>query len=368
MSGPHLAHLVLVVPGLLPEHRPAIPEPGAQSSAAPGLARLLTLAGPARLEPAGWPAALAAVYGVTRSDDWPFAPLLAATAGLDASNAYWLCADPVELEAGRDDLRLRRLVTDLDPAEAEGLIATCNAHFAGDGLRFGAREPAHWFVRVDAPQRLTTCALPAILGRTLRTRQPTGPDAPRWLRWGNEIQMLLHEHPINQQRAGRGVAPVNSVWFWGGGGLPPRSNVGIDTFALDPVASALAVHARRPARPVPEGLAAVLSRPTVGPGAGDRGASPTTTVVALPESMAPDALEQAWTGPAWRALAAGRLASVTVIATRRGAGDASAHVFCAAPPSLRQRLALLLREPRSLDRLLERLAVPDSTEVTEATR
>jgi hypothetical protein len=31
----------------------------------------------------------------------------------------------------------------------------------------------------------------------------------------NELQMLLHEHPVNEGRAARGLPPVNSVWLWG---------------------------------------------------------------------------------------------------------------------------------------------------------
>ena len=32
-----------------------------------------------------------------------------------------------------------------------------------------------------------------------------------------ELQMLLHEHPVNEARAARGVPTVNAVWLWGGG-------------------------------------------------------------------------------------------------------------------------------------------------------
>ena len=33
----------------------------------------------------------------------------------------------------------------------------------------------------------------------------------------NELQMLLHEHPVNEQRAAHGQPTVNSVWLWGAG-------------------------------------------------------------------------------------------------------------------------------------------------------
>ena len=43
----------------------------------------------------------------------------------------------------------------------------------------------------------------------------------------NEIQMFMHQHPVNQQRIQRGTLPINSLWFWGGGRRcrPPDSNL-----------------------------------------------------------------------------------------------------------------------------------------------
>ena len=39
----------------------------------------------------------------------------------------------------------------------------------------------------------------------------------------NEIQVLLHQHPLNAARRARGLTPVNSLWLWGGGRLPAVS-------------------------------------------------------------------------------------------------------------------------------------------------
>jgi hypothetical protein len=35
-----------------------------------------------------------------------------------------------------------------------------------------------------------------------------------------EMQMMLHEHPVNQSREARGEPAVNGTWFWGGGVMP----------------------------------------------------------------------------------------------------------------------------------------------------
>jgi hypothetical protein len=33
----------------------------------------------------------------------------------------------------------------------------------------------------------------------------------------NEIQMVLHEHPVNERRANTRAAPINALWLWGFG-------------------------------------------------------------------------------------------------------------------------------------------------------
>jgi hypothetical protein len=53
--------------------------------------------------------------------------------------------------------------------------------------------------------------------RDVKAYQPQGADALRWRSLSNEIQMLLHAHAINQDRAACGRQAINSVWLWGGG-------------------------------------------------------------------------------------------------------------------------------------------------------
>jgi hypothetical protein len=49
---------------------------------------------------------------------------------------------------------------------------------------------------------------------------PEGEDRLAWHRIFNEVQMLLHAHPVNEDREQRGALPINSLWFSGGGTLP----------------------------------------------------------------------------------------------------------------------------------------------------
>jgi hypothetical protein len=183
----------------------------------PALSRLLAAGGAPAIEDDGLLASACRACGIARQNDWPVAPWLARAAGIDPERAYWLCAEPATLIVGQDDLRLSGLVDDLAAPDAQSLLVAVNAHFSADGVRFFAPTPAHWFVRVEQAQRLTTRPPEAALGASVFAFLPAGPDAPRWRRWQSEMQMLLFEHAANRRREQEHLAPVNSIWLWGGG-------------------------------------------------------------------------------------------------------------------------------------------------------
>jgi hypothetical protein len=60
------------------------------------------------------------------------------------------------------------------------------------------------------------------LGEDLYEHLPQGHDGRRWRALFNEVQVILHQHPVNAERRARGLPPVNSLWLWGGGPLPQR--------------------------------------------------------------------------------------------------------------------------------------------------
>jgi hypothetical protein len=49
----------------------------------------------------------------------------------------------------------------------------------------------------------------------------------------NEIQMLLHEHPVNGERAARRLPAINSLWLWGFGQLRGASTGDLPTLYTD---------------------------------------------------------------------------------------------------------------------------------------
>jgi len=353
--------LVFTLPGLLAatEQRdlprsargaasPATPSGCAERLTAPHLARLVAAAGTPELEPDGTAAALARVYGIAKQQDWPLAAIRLSALGRDPGADYWLAADPVTLVAGRDDVRLAGAVTDLAADQAATLITTLNTHFAPDALVFTAPRPDAWFVRAATAEAIVTCPLETAAGRTLRELLPAGADAGKWRRWQNEIQMLLHEHPVNQARERQGLPPANSVWFWGGGTCPQPNGAAVVTHAGGGIAAALAAHRGAPARALPAALADVLADLLAD------GRGPATTVIALDAPLDLAAVERDWAAPAWAALARGAIQTVTLIAD----GDGRTAVWTARRPGAWRRLASRMRTP-DLRALLD-AAIPAS--------
>ncbi|WP_084300443.1 hypothetical protein [Chitinimonas koreensis] len=139
----------------------------------------------------------------------------------DAPAGHWLRADPVHLRPDRDRaLLFDASAFDLDAGEAAQLVAGLNALYAADGLHFLAATPTRWYLRLAEPAAIATTPLAEAAGHDIRPCLPAGPDALRWHRLLNEIQMYLYSHPVNDAREARGLLPVNSVWPWGEGAAP----------------------------------------------------------------------------------------------------------------------------------------------------
>jgi hypothetical protein len=314
--------LVLVLPALLDSVGA-----GAAPVCAPAVAELLAWSGRASHNADGLDAEIASRYGIVRQADWPLASIRAASLGLATGTAYWLAADPVTFVVGRDEASFSGIVDDLESPDAAALVSTLNAHFSGDGIEFAAPRPDAIFARLSTAPRLVTHSPTVTPGRPLRSRLPEGPDAPKFRRWQSEIQMLLHEHPVNVERETKGRPPVNGVWFSGGGVLPPPPSHAptIRTYADSGVAAALAAHRGAPARPLATGIAGELERPS----------DSELVVVALAPGVALAEIERAYAAPARDALARGRLRGVSILAQR--AGDAVC--WQARRPGLWRRIA-----------------------------
>lgn len=193
----------------------------------------------------GLDAWLCQAFEVERQRDWPVAPLTLTLDGGDPGDAYWLRADPVHLRLQRDQLLLADCSTfSISREEADEVIHALNEHFAHDGLQFLAPRAERWYLRVEREADIVTHALQQVIGGNVNALLPSGKDALRWHTIINEIQMLLHNHPVNAARESNGETVINSVWLWGGGTAPPVPGRHFSAvWSDDTLASALAAHA-----------------------------------------------------------------------------------------------------------------------------
>jgi hypothetical protein len=179
----------------------------------PALQKMLGRGHSEMLEPVPLENLLCDLFGVPCQNDAPIATISAAFDGLAAG--CWLRADPVNLNLQRDQLLLAAV--QVGSEEAAALCASLNTHFAGQGMEFFAPHPQRWYVRLDRLSLMRTTPLSQVIGGDVRKALPLGEDAAHWHQVFNEIQMLLHTHPLNEAREARGEPAINSVWFWGGG-------------------------------------------------------------------------------------------------------------------------------------------------------
>lgn len=141
-------------------------------------------------------------------------------------DGFCLRADPVCLQADMNSAVLRaHQELRLDVNEAEQLVSSLNQHLQEDGLQLIMGQPHHWYLALTEVPDLQTSPLPALLFQDINSHLPRGEQAGDWRRRMNEIQMLLYDHPVNQQREAEGRLTVNSLWIWGGGHLPEASKV-----------------------------------------------------------------------------------------------------------------------------------------------
>ena len=150
----------------------------------------------------------------------PAGPCVRASFDSTAPDGVWAVAQPVHLATAIDHLRLAPFEDlDLDAAEADALLSTVNGHLAGVGFVLSRGTPGCWMLQCLEHVECTSFEPEAVVGRNIWDFMPGGRDGPAVRSLMNEIQMLLHEHPVNDARQRRGRPTINSLWLWGFGSI-----------------------------------------------------------------------------------------------------------------------------------------------------
>lgn len=164
-----------------------------------------------------FPEALAA------GSDWPVAALTRQLDAADAADGLWLRADPAHVAADMQGVRMlaHGPALALDADQAQQLAQDLVPVFAGHGMQLSTPSPERWYLRLPAGLALPDFVdIDQVLGDDLFDHLPEGEPGRVWRSLLSDTQVLLHQHPVNGQRAAQGKAAVNSLWFWGLGRLP----------------------------------------------------------------------------------------------------------------------------------------------------
>jgi len=269
----------------------------------------------------------------------PAGPLTLIAADADPGAHFWLRADPVHLRLMRDRLIVVPAEAfAISREEADALCAGLNAHFTG-AMEIRALDPRRWVARLTGKEPQLD-GVPAIEAAGREIALARSSDAQL-----TEIQMLLHAHPVNAAREGRGEPAVNSLWLWGAGRAPKATSAWGSVLADEPLAGGLARIARARHGPLPAGARQWLA------GGSEEGRHllvldalrvplALSQVAEYRESLA--VLERDWFAPLLAALRAGRIGMVTVHVPDGGAAGSF--------EAIRADLRRFWRRPKALER------------------
>ncbi len=163
--------------------------------------------------------ALARAAGLECADGQvPLAALDALLAGLDPGGAAWGRLTPAHWSAGAAQVDLHDPAQlQLDEAESRALLDAVRELFESEGFTLHFVAPLCWLATHAAFDGLPCASIDRVIGRNVDIWLSREPRARLVRRLQNEVQMLLHTHPLNEAREARGTLAVNSFWLSGCG-------------------------------------------------------------------------------------------------------------------------------------------------------
>ena len=169
----------------------------------------------------------------------------------EINHAELLRADPVHLHVDPNKVLLfGPAQLNVTAAEADAFLEVLRAEFPLLGWRRAAASTTRWYIRRPADVWAAAPSAAWLHGRSISPFFPTAITERAWRRLLNDVQMVLHEHPLNQTRTACGLPAVNGVWVFGGGPICPAvatpitHTVGNDVLLLG-LAAAHGVRSRR---------------------------------------------------------------------------------------------------------------------------
>jgi hypothetical protein len=241
-------------------------------------------------------------------DHYPSAAVIRTGASRERATGFWLRAQPIHFAAGLDRLTTVVLhgAARMSEEERTLLEPIFIKHLQSSGLQLHHASNDEWLLRSDVSLQLQTVSPEFAAANPRAEILPRGPDAGALRRLMTEMQMLLHEHPVNARRQARGLPVINAIWIHGEGKLGEGMLGDIASASL-PEAWGEDLYLRgiyrlhdKPVEALPADATTLFSQL--------QGAS--VAVIDVPDL---DALESQWLAPLSRALRGGAIAKLTLM-------------------------------------------------------
>lgn len=141
-----------------------------------------------------------------------------------ATDGAWSFITPCHWRSSAKHVAMAGLtLPDFSADESHALLATMQPYFEEDGITLSYQRSERWLARGELLNGLASASLERVVGRDVSDWLPSGPGALKLRRLQAEMQMLLHNHPVNEARSERGVPVVNSFWLSGSGAASAES-------------------------------------------------------------------------------------------------------------------------------------------------
>ena len=170
--------------------------------------------------------ALARAFGWQAGDGClPWAARLALQDGIvDVDGRAWGLLTPVHWTVSAEGVAL------VDPdalalgeAESRALFEAVRDLFESEGWRVAHGAPLRWYASHELLRDLPCASLDRVIGQQVDAWMRPGPGVAFVRRLQSEVQMRLHDAPVNTEREARGALAVNSFWLSGCGVAQPAS-------------------------------------------------------------------------------------------------------------------------------------------------
>jgi len=133
----------------------------------------------------------------------------------DDINCHWLRADPVMLTVTHNGIYCRgNRVLNITLKERNSLESIVNDYFKERSIELILCTSNQGYLKYIGNAGCQFMPLADVMGQDISQRLPSGDNATFWHQMLTDLQMLLHNCDVNQQRMNEGQPTISGFWLW----------------------------------------------------------------------------------------------------------------------------------------------------------